>query len=189
MEAKLAYLNRHNPDIKIVSPEEAVFLEAGLVPSLWKYLLTEPDFEEQKVLLLNAWAIFEPELSNTVSYLAEHLIGIDLITHNSRYSLLYVIKNTEDAILYYEGGNPFQKEPAASLEAFWDNLPAKLSGFYDLLHNGFYYYADESTGLSPVESVTSGSDRSYTFCGKVSITDNGFWKAVDRWMVIGFEAS
>jgi hypothetical protein len=154
MEDKLVYLNDYNQDVHIVASGEAL----DAVPALWRTLAAESSQATRKSLLLQAWKPFQPELSNTIAYLGEHLEGIDLISYNGQYSLLYTVKNQKGAVLYYEGRNPLSKNVDPRLQAVWNRLPPKLAAFYDTLHNGFYYYASESMGLSPIESVTNLDD-------------------------------
>jgi hypothetical protein len=70
------------------------------------------------------------------------------------YSILYTIKNSKGKYLYYEGRNPQDKFENEELEKSWNNIPDSIRSFYENIHNGFYYYASESMGLVPFESVT-----------------------------------
>ncbi len=70
------------------------------------------------------------------------------------YSVLYTIKNSKGDILYYEGRNPQKGQKNVELEGLWDKTPSSIQRFYENVHDGFYYYASESMGLVPLESVT-----------------------------------
>lgn len=154
MEEKLVYLNDYNQDVRIVATGE----NPEAIPSLWQSLAAQSSQASRKALLLEAWKPFQPELSNIIAFLGKYLEEIDLISYNGQYSLLYSVKNSKGDVLYYEGRNPLTKSVDSRLEAVWNRLPSKLASFYDTLHNGFYYYASESMGLSPIENVTNLDD-------------------------------
>ncbi|MNC13366.1 hypothetical protein D3C75_611110 [compost metagenome] len=110
---------------------------------------------------LNIWREHKIELRNTISYLYEHLINIELMENDSTYSILYTIKNSKGNILYYEGRNPKEGQKGLELEEFWDKTPAAIKNFYENVHDGFYYYASESMGLAPLESVAFLGDEDW----------------------------
>ena len=70
------------------------------------------------------------------------------------YSILYTIRNSKGNIMYYEGRNPQKAQKNIELEGSWDKIPTSIRSFYENIHDGFYYYASESMGLVPLESVT-----------------------------------
>lgn len=92
-------------------------------------------------------------MSNTISYLNEYLIDIEIMNIGDKYSILYSAKNQRGKTLYHEGGNPKDISNNEKLKNKWNDSPYKLREFYEKLHNGFYYYPSKSMGLSDYENV------------------------------------
>lgn len=155
MDEKLSYLQEYNPNIRLVSSNEWTSMEAAVIPEVWRNIFKETDITNRKEALLEVWkSHVGTELRNTISYLDDYLEEIDLLECEDVYSILYTIRNSTGDVSYYEGRNPQDAFPNSELEAHWDKLPPSLRNFYRHVHNGFYYYASESMGLVPLESVT-----------------------------------
>lgn len=159
MKQKLDYLRRYNKNVKLILLDDIDNIKLNLIPTYWRKLFQEKDIKNRIAMLLGIWKKYlGTELSNTISYLEDYLENIEMVEINGRYSILYTIKNSKGRKLYYEGRNPNEKFKNLKLEASWDKLPASLRNFYENVHNGFYYYASESMGLVPLESVTYFDD-------------------------------
>jgi hypothetical protein len=155
MDEKLSYLREYNPKIRLVSSNEWTAMEAAVIPEVWRNIFKETDITNRKEALLEVWKSHAgTELRNTISYLDDYLEEIDMLECEDVYSILYTIRNSNGGVSYYEGRNPQDAFHNSELEAHWDKLPQSLRNFYRHVHNGFYYYASESMGLVPLESVT-----------------------------------
>ncbi|ATP40194.1 SMI1/KNR4 family protein [Solibacillus sp. R5-41] len=155
MNQKLTYLKKYNENVRILTIDEISRLNDDEIPIEWRKLFYNDDIKERIDLLLNIWRKnVGIELRNTISYLNEHLINIEIMDVVGDYSVLYTIKNSKGDILYYEGRNPQKGQKNIELEDSWDKIPTSIKSFYKNVHDGFYYYASESMGLVPLESVT-----------------------------------
>ncbi|MGO4531470.1 SMI1/KNR4 family protein [Paenibacillus sp. 2TAF8] len=155
MEEKLTYLRKYNKNIRILKIDEISKIDDKVIPIEWRNLFYNDDIKVRIDLLLNLWEKnVGRELRNTISYLKEHLINIEIMEVESVYSVLYTIQNSKGHILYYEGRNPQGGHKNLELEESWGEIPATIQIFYENVHDGFYYYASESMGLVPLESVT-----------------------------------
>ncbi|WP_040949837.1 hypothetical protein [Gorillibacterium massiliense] len=155
MEEKLAFLRNYNRDVRILTIDEISRLNDNAIPNEWRSLVYIDDSKEKMDRLLSLWKkSVGLELRNTISYLKEHLINVEIMEIGSVYSVLYTIRNSKGDILYYEGRNPQEGQKNLELEESWDKIPTTIRDFYENVHDGFYYYASESMGLVPLEAVT-----------------------------------
>lgn len=155
MEEKLSYLRKYNENVRLLTENEINGLDNNVIPVEWKDLFCNDDINVKIDLLLNLWKKNVGErLRNTISYLNEYLINIEIMKAENVYSILYTIRNSNGKILYYEGRNPLESQKNFELEEAWDEIPIEIRNFYENVHDGFYYYASESMGLVPLESVT-----------------------------------
>ena len=155
MNEKLAYLRKYNKNVRILTIDEISRLDDNVISIEWRNLFYNDNIKVKIDLLLNLWKkVVGKELRNTISYLHEHLIDIEIMESESVYSVLYTIKNSKGDTLYYEGRNPQDGQKNVELEGLWEEIPASIRIFYENVHDGFYYYASESMGLVPLESVT-----------------------------------
>lgn len=155
MDQKLTYLKKYNENVRILTIDEISRLEENEIPIEWRKFFYNGDIKGRIDLLLNLWEKnVGIELRNTISYLNEHLINIEIMDVEGAYSILYTIKNSKGNIMYYEGRNPQKAQKNIELEESWNRIPNSIRSFYENIHDGFYYYASESMGLVPLESVT-----------------------------------
>lgn len=155
MDQKLTYLKKYNENVRILTIDEISRLDDNEIPIEWRKLFYNDDIKGRIDLLLNVWEKnVGIELRNTISYLNEHLINIEIMDIEGAYSILYTIRNSKGNIMYYEGCNPQKAQKNIELEESWDKIPTSIRSFYENIHDGFYYYASESMGLVPLESVT-----------------------------------
>ena len=153
MDKKINYLKNEN--VRILTVDEISGLNNNEIPIKWKNIFYNDDIKGNINLLLSLWEKnVGSELRNTISYLYENLINIEIMEVEGVYSILYTIKNSKGDILYYEGGNPQKGQKNIELEDLWCKIPSSIQSFYENIHDGFYYYASESMGLVPLESVT-----------------------------------
>ncbi|MBD8034692.1 MULTISPECIES: SMI1/KNR4 family protein [Solibacillus] len=152
---KINYLKKYNENVRILTVDEISRLNNNEIPIEWKELFYNADIKWNINLLLSLWEKnVGSELGKTISYLYQNLINIEIMEEGGVYSILYTIKNSKGDILYYEGRNPHKGQKNIELEGAWDKVPASIRSFYENIHDGFYYYASESMGLVPLESVT-----------------------------------
>ena len=155
MEDKLNYLRKYNQDICLLTHKDINSIEANQLPDIWYDIFKEQDSILRIKKILDIWKVnIGSELRNTISYLDEYLIDIELMESNGLFSVLYTIKNSKGRLLYYEGRNPQERFENNELNKVWDKIPNSIQKFYEEVHNGFYYYASESMGLVPIKSVT-----------------------------------
>jgi hypothetical protein len=154
------FLRKYNKDIKLIDSLNNNESNKGiLVSGDWKNVFQVNDFESRKNLVLELWNLHCKDiLINTISYLKDNLIGIDLIYYSSYSSVLYTIKNTKGEILYYEGRLPKESGFYNLNYNYWNKIPSGVRGFYENVHDGFFYYASQSMGLSPIEDVINLND-------------------------------
>jgi hypothetical protein len=160
------YLKKYVGDLQILSINDLKD-PAAVLPTSWLPVLSADETERaQKMLVL--WEPFHVELENVVTCLKENLVSIDLGYHAGEYSLLYGIKNG-DQVLYYEGKNPLSKEIPERVKKCWNNLPQGLTAFYEQLHNGWFFFASASKGLSPVERWSFLGDEQWNIVEELAL--------------------
>lgn len=145
----IGYLSKYIADPKLITLDH--FSDKSALPDSWLEILSLKG-KERVSKALTYWSHFKEEFEQVVEYLEQNLVSIDLIHSGFGYSLLYGIKSSSGSrILYYEGRNPKTKSINPLVEKVWDLLPESIRNFYDELHNGWFYLASGSMGLSPVE--------------------------------------
>ncbi|WBW96075.1 SMI1/KNR4 family protein [Oceanirhabdus sp. W0125-5] len=156
MRNKLEFLRKYDKKIQLVNNDE---INDKMIPSEWYKIFIEEDSQNRIRKVLSIWEkYFAVELSNTIAYLTENLVEVDLVKSMGKYSILYSIKTLNGGISFYQGGNPEEQFNNPKLEKVWSDFPNSIRRFYEKIHNGFYYYASESMGLVPIESVTFFDD-------------------------------
>lgn len=104
MDQKLTYLKKYNENVRILTIDEISRLDDNEIPIEWRKLFYNDDIKGRIDLLLNVWEKnVGIELRNTISYLNEHLINIEIMDVEGAYSILYTIRNSKGNIMYYEG--------------------------------------------------------------------------------------
>src|SRR5699024_5164015 len=125
------------------------------IPLNWLNVIEEEETIKKVEKTLAIWEEFMPNnLRNTISYLKENLINVELLKSNGIYTILYSVRVGDGDIDFYEGGLPNNTFNNDALEAIWSKIPSSIKSFYENVHNGFYYYASGAMGLVPLESVT-----------------------------------
>lgn len=132
------------------------------IPEYWKEIFGNDSFIDRKRILLSKWKKYVgEELSNTINYLNDYLVNIDLIKVGKEISILYTIKSYQTGdYLYYEGKNPMDtlknmKEP---IKKNWEQFPSSFKNFYENLHNGFCMFSSKSLGLEYSENINCMSE-------------------------------
>lgn len=154
MSLKLEYLRKFDKRIEIVKDEN---IESQLckIPEKWWEVLMEKDFAIKKNKVIKIWNdVSGIELRNTIQYLSENLVSLDLLYDGTIYSLLYGIEAGDGDIAYYEGKFGLDLNKNSELKSRWKDMPKSIQRFYEDLHNGFYYYASHSMGLVPEDEIT-----------------------------------
>ncbi len=150
-DSLLSYLKDYVTDPKILSLDQLSQDEKNTLPSSWIDILSCEN-NERINKALNYWVKFEVEFEQVVEYLRDNIVSINLIHHGFGYCLLYGVTSADKKrVLYYEGRNPKSKSINPVVDSVWKYLPDKFKAFYDDFHNGWYYLASGSMGLSPVE--------------------------------------
>ncbi|MEB2494459.1 SMI1/KNR4 family protein [Peribacillus frigoritolerans] len=156
---KLSFLKQYRKSIEFVSNKDLLNIEKENMPEKWIEIFKETDKTRKKDKLIALWNnVCEKELSNTISYLKENLLEIELIVDNGQYAVLYSVMSENDEILYYEGGIPTNSINISEMQQNWSNVPVSIKRFYEKLHNGFYYLPSRAMGLVPVERITHFED-------------------------------
>ncbi|HCQ89884.1 MAG TPA: SMI1/KNR4 family protein, partial [Clostridium sp.] len=100
MENKLEFLRKYHKNIQLVNIKE---IDVKLIPSDWYRAFMEKDIKYRIKNILSIWEKYSCiELRNTISYLYENIVEIDLIEYDGKYSILYSIKASDGKINYYE---------------------------------------------------------------------------------------
>jgi hypothetical protein len=162
------YLKKYSTDLQIISINDLAN-PAALLPASWIKVLSACE-EDRVRMILDLWEPFHHQFENVLVCLRENLISLDLTCHAGGYSLMYGIKSGNH-IRYYEGRNPLSKNIPERVSKYWDNLPEGLTAFYEQLHNGWYFFASESTGLAPVESWTFLGDNQWNIVEELGSLD------------------
>ena len=119
------------------------------VPAAWQGLLgaTAPE----RVRLVTAlWEQCYPhEFSTLLRVFRQHLVTVEVLTHATDCSLLYVFQNPRGEVLHYLGHAPVAPPHLpATLQGFaW---PDRFARFYTQLHNGWYEVVSHAVGLLPL---------------------------------------
>lgn len=150
---KLDFLRRYtDEDLELVAPGTVV----PEIPAAWSDLLTD-DRSERVAGAIGLWQGVVPQaMSNTIAYLRQNLADVDLLRVGTAYHLLYSVKNPR-RVLYYVGGNPLRPDfgPNEELRARWSQVPSSIRAFYENLHDGFCYFASQSSGPDALRNVTA----------------------------------
>lgn len=151
MYSKMEYLKKYHKDIQIV---QGNFMEIKEIPQIWAEIFCSEDVVDRKRKTLSLWKEYvAAELSNTIQYLEENLLDVELVKYREKYSMLYSVKAPDHTIGYYEGKNPLDIVKPSELANYWNDFPRKLKDFYENIHDGFCYYASGSMGLVPLREV------------------------------------
>jgi len=132
------------------------------IPEYWKEVFENNSFIDRKRILLSKWKKYVgEELSNTINYLNDYLVNIDLIKVGKEISILYTIKSYQTGeYLYYEGKNPMDTliNMKESIKKNWEQFPSSFKNFYENLHNGFCMFSSKSLGLEYSENINCMSE-------------------------------
>ena len=110
------------------------------IPEYWKEIFGNDSFIDRKRILLSKWKKYVgEELSNTINYLNDYLVNIDLIKVGKEISILYTIKSyqTGDYLYYEEKPNGYFKNMKESIKKNWEQFPSSLKIFMRIYIMGF----------------------------------------------------
>lgn len=104
MDEKLSYLRNYNEHVRLLTIDEVSRLGVHEIPNEWRKMFNQDDIQARIDLLLNVWRKnVGNELQNTISYLSEHLINIEMMDVDGSYSILYTIKIPEKTSYIMKG--------------------------------------------------------------------------------------
>lgn len=150
---KLDFLNKYRDNVELVSINDV----DSFITDEWKNVFKERTQNKRVQNTIGIWKKHcEKELRNTINYLSEHLINVNLIKTSYGISVIYELIMMDGNIDYYEGFlsmNDYDKELL-----IWNSIPESLKTFYSFIHNGFYYYASQDMGILPVQKITCMND-------------------------------
>ncbi|MBC1565448.1 SMI1/KNR4 family protein [Listeria booriae] len=155
MEDKIQFLSKYRKNISLV---DAKTLQENDIPVEWLEILNKGESERREKTIEYWRSISSNELRNTISYLSDNLLDVELACYNDVYSVLYTVKVGEGEVDYFEGRIPTQNILNKELQKFWSETPQSIKDFYEKLHNGFYYFPSRAMGLVPLENVTFFGD-------------------------------
>ncbi len=148
---KMEFLQKYHKDIQIVSEG---FGGMDEIPESWRMCLQKKSRQEKVEAILEMWTEIAGDfLKQTILYLTQYLVDVELITYKYYYSLLYSIATPEGELLYYEGGNPEDFLMLNELKRRWNAVPESFHSFYERLHDGFYCYSRNSLGMYSLNNV------------------------------------
>lgn len=154
---KINPLKKYNKDMRILNKNDIKNIDQKKIPLEWYEALMETENRIKIKKILDIWEVnVSYELRNTISYLKDFLIDVDIMQLYDEYSLLYTIhdKNSNKGPFYYEGKNPMTSKKSLVLAKCWDKMPKTLKNFYENVHNGFF----GTMGLVSLEQVTYFDD-------------------------------
>ncbi|MBC2326584.1 SMI1/KNR4 family protein [Listeria booriae] len=152
---KIQFLSKFRKNISLV---DAKTLQENDIPVEWLEILNKGEPERREKTIEYWRSISSNELRNTISYLSDNLLDVELVCYNDVYSVLYTVKVGEGEVDYFEGRIPTQNILNKELQKFWSETPQSIKDFYETLHNGFYYFPSRAMGLVPLENVTFFGD-------------------------------
>ena len=156
--SKQKFLNLYRHNVKMVDLNELKYID---INDEWKMIFSNVKVKERISDTIKLWNKYmEAELKNTINYFQDHLVGLDLLKCNDKYSVLYNIKTLDGEIEYYEGRLPLNQADIdnENLNKAWMSIPESIRKFYTHLHNGFYFYASNAMGIVSIKNMTYFAD-------------------------------
>jgi len=148
----LDYLKNYAANPRVLELDELVPDTRALLPDAWLQLL-KLEKRARVEAVIDLWRPFKTEFQQVTTYFNDYLETIDLIESSRGLSLLYGVRARSGEMLYYEGRLPVAENPNHAINDLWLKTPAELQNFYRVLHNGWYYFASESMGLSSLQRI------------------------------------
>ena len=162
-ESKLRYLRLEDNTVSMISDKEVINCLKGNLPDQWRDIFLSKDKEERKRKVIDLW--FEHlgmVLPDVTKKIRNRLEDIELIQKKingtSEYCVLYTINDGENRRIFYEGRMPKEVGQYCMQLDCWEKLPKEIKAFYEILHNGFYHYANRGMGLQPIQYVNFEED-------------------------------
>ena len=86
------YIMKKNGYIRLLSLNE-IDNNLILLPEPWFHIFKEKDMKKRIKMILDLWKLHvNSEMSNTIAYLNDYLVEVELMEINYRYSILYSLK-------------------------------------------------------------------------------------------------
>lgn len=171
---KLSYLRKYSKTIEIVEFSALNSIEKTKLPAYLSSAFELHNRTDKLNRILNEWKKYTHQFQSTISYLEENLTDVEIIRHKGEISTLYSIKNLKGEIVYYEGKLPLTHNQYASQIPRWDELPDTVKAIYENLHNGWYYFASQSMGLSSVENIIALGDMDWGILDEIDVNSLPF---------------
>lgn len=116
----------------------------------WYEALSFPDSFNRKKATVALWKKYASKMSKVIDYLMTGLNDIYLCVQDNQLIIMYEITLESGEFSYFEGLLPI------SINDVMNHLPLckesnDLTLFYTQLHNGFFYHANHSSGILPVQ--------------------------------------
>ncbi|WP_298776263.1 hypothetical protein [uncultured Shewanella sp.] len=144
-------MKRYVAEPQLLDVSQLTLDEQKSIPKSWLSILAL-EGKERFNKALSYWQPLSAEMSEVLYYLHNNIVSIDLVHHQYGYCLVYgVISEDDPDITYYEARNPKTMQMSSAVADSWLLLPENMRQFYEQFHNGWYYFASVSMGLSPVE--------------------------------------
>lgn len=162
MSDKLKYLSRYRKDVVFEKIEN---ISDYHILGDWYDVFCEKDKSVKLAKVIDIWKRTNAvELRNTILYLSENLVDVEIIKYKNKYSILYSLKMMDGEVDYYEGNLPCHSI-TGEIADFWEETPVSLKNFYEKIHNGFYYFPSQAMGLLPIEKVKKMSNDEWGILG------------------------
>ncbi len=88
--SKQKFLNLYRHNVEMVDLNELKYID---INDEWKMIFSNVKVKERISDTIKLWNKYmEAELKNTINYFQDHLVGLDLLKCNDKYSVLYNIK-------------------------------------------------------------------------------------------------
>ena len=150
---KIEFLKRYRDDVEMISINDV----NSIITDEWQNVFKEKEQCKRIQNVISIWKKHcEKELRNTINYISEHLIDVNLIRTSYGVSVIYELVMVDGSIDYYEG--LLSIDDYDKVFTNWDSIPDSVKIFYGFIHNGFYYFASQNMGLLPIQRISCMND-------------------------------
>lgn len=171
---KLEFLRKYAANIEIIAFSDLTPAEKAKMPLYLSAAFKETDTEAKLKRILAEWEKYTYQFQSTILYLREKLVDIEVIKKGSEISTLYSIKNAAGETVYYEGKLPLTRDEYEAKQPLWNKLRRNIREVYENLHNGWYYFASQSMGISPVENILNLADEDWGILEEIDVNSLPF---------------
>ena len=163
MDSKLRYLRLEDDTVSMICDRAVIGCLDKVLPSQWMDIFLSKNKDERRKKTVALWEDYLGEvLPGVIKILRDRLEDIDLIQKDLKgtkgYYILYTINDGEDRKIFYEGRLPEESLQYRMQLDCWEELPREIRSFYEMIHNGFYHYANRGMGMQPIQYVNFEED-------------------------------